>query len=184
MTAAGGGAAGGFVAALVGRTPDLAPPGQPIHETHRGPESSPHADASADTAAPHGWRLAIAAGVFPYLLLGFAASALANRLAFAGWGLAAAVGHLLLLRVAWSRGWSVVARLALLLAWGAGATFAFAALVERHGEILDLGYRALLWSVYTPVLTGPASWRGLGGGLAIAAAVATLLARLAKRRKP
>ena len=127
--------------------------------------------------APRGWYASLAAGVFPPLLLGFVASALANRLAFVGWGAVAALGHALLLRAAWQRGWRVPARAALTLAWAALTLLSFASLVARHGEILDLGYRALLWPVYQPVLTAPRAWSSAAALLAAAAAAVTLLAR-------
>ena len=136
----------------------------------------------APLPAPPGWRLSLAAGVYPPLLLGFLMSALANRLAFAGWGIAAAVGHLALLRAAWGRGWSAAARAALTLAWAAVAVAALAWLVARHGEILDLGYRAVLWAVYLPALTRPGTWQLLAGALAAAALAATATAR--RRRTP
>jgi hypothetical protein len=134
-------------------------------------------DAVPDAPAPRGWRAAVAAGVFPPLVLGFLASALANRLAFAGWGLVAAIGHLALLRAAWSRGWSASARAALALAWAAVAVASFASLVTRHGEVFDLGYRAVLWPVYTATLTRPQTWWLLASALAAGAAAAALAAR-------
>jgi hypothetical protein len=127
--------------------------------------------------APRGWYAALAAGVFPPLLLGFVASVLANRLAFVGWGAVAALGHALLLRAAWGRGWSVPARAALGLAWAALALVAVAALVARHGEALDLGYRALLWPLHHPALAAPPAWQSAAALLAAAAAAFTLLAR-------
>jgi hypothetical protein len=131
--------------------------------------------------APRGWYLAVVAGSLPLLLLGMVASALADRLAFAGWAIVAGVGHALLLRAAWSRGWSASALLALALGWAALALFAFAALVARHGEILDLGYRALLWPVYTPLLTRVGTWIAAGIGLAIGSAAAAGRAIFAAR---
>lgn len=139
--------------------------------------------ATSWSPAPRGWYASLAAGVFPPLLLGFVASALANRLAFAGWGAVAALGHALLLRAAWRRGWSVPARAALTLAWAALTLLSFASLVARHGEILDLGYRALLWPVYQPLLTTPRAWSSGAALFAAAAAGATLLARSRARRR-
>ena len=141
-------------------------------------------DGATAATAPRGWRAALAAGVYPPLLLGFLASALANRLAFAGWGLVAAVGHAALLRAAWSRGWSVAARAALTLAWAAVATFSFAGLVERHGEILDLGYRALMWPVYLEALTRPATWHGVAAAGAVLAALAGVVVVRRRGRSP
>jgi hypothetical protein len=128
-------------------------------------------------AAPRGWYLAVAAGTLPAFVLGMVASALADRLAFAGWGLVAGFGHALLLRAAWQRGWGVAARAALALVWGALALVSLASLVGRHGEILDLGYRAVLWPVYVPALTRPRTALLAAAALAAGAAVATWRAR-------
>ena len=133
--------------------------------------------ASPWSAAPRGWYASLAAGVFPPLLLGFVASVLANRLAFVGWGAVAALGHALLLRAAWGRGWSVPARAALGLGWAALALVSFASLVARHGETLDLGYRALLWPLHHPALAAPPAWQYGAALLAASAAALTLLAR-------
>jgi hypothetical protein len=136
------------------------------------------------TPAPRGWYLALAAGSLPAFVLGMVASALADRLAFAGWALVAGFGHALLLRAAWQRGWSVAGRAALVLAWGSLCLLAFATLVIRHGEILDLGYRAVLWPIYAPLLTRPSSWRLLASLLALAAALAWWRAAAGRRAPP
>jgi hypothetical protein len=146
-------------------------PGEP-----GGQPANPAAPVSAvqRPAAPRGWYLALAAGVFPPMVLGFVASGLANRLAFAGWGIVAAVGHAALLRLAWQRGWSVPGRAALALFWAAAALLVFGDMVSTHGEILDLGYRAVLWEVYSAPLAQPFVWRlvsGVGFGAAVVAAV-------------
>ena len=133
------------------------------------------AAAVARPEAPRGWYLALAAGVFPPLLLGFVASALANRLAFAGWGIVGAVGHTALLRAAWQRGWAAAGRGALTAAWAALATVSFAGLVARHQEILDLGYRAVWWPVYAEPLTRPATWYAVAAALAAGATAAAAL---------
>ncbi|HVS02055.1 MAG TPA: hypothetical protein VMT16_04730 [Thermoanaerobaculia bacterium] len=124
--------------------------------------------------APRGWRAALAAGVFPPMLLGFTASALANRLVFAGWALAAAIGYTLLLRGIWAREGRPRRRAGWAALWLGLAFAAFAGLVLRHHEILDLGYRALLWPVYAAALTRPLTWwvvaavLAVGGGLLLA----------------
>lgn len=127
--------------------------------------------------AQRGWYPAVLVGTLPPLLLGFVASVLANRLAFAGWALVGALGHLLLLRAAWGRGWRARARAALVLAWAALAVLVLAGLVQRHQEILDLGYRALLWPLYAAWPARAVSWRALAATLAVAAALLALLAR-------
>lgn len=92
----------------------------------------------------YGWYGALLGLLVPVLLLAFGLSAAANRLAFAGWGLAMTP----LLTVALRRGFEawrgvpgIIVRVAPVLAVG----FAVLAwLVERHREITDLGLRALL----------------------------------------
>ena len=132
--------------------------------------------------APRGWYLSLLAGTLPPLALGMVASALADRLIFADWAVVAGAGHALLLRAAWVRGWSAAARAALVLAWAALALLAFATLVGRQQEVLDLGYRAMLWPLYAPALTRPAAARTAAAVLAIAAASAAAFA-LARRRR-
>jgi hypothetical protein len=151
----------------------------PAPAASRGAEPPEPATAPAEplgSPAPRGWYLALSAGVVPALPLGFVASALANRLAFVGWGVVAALGHALLLRTAWERGWTALGRAALALGWAALSLLSFSSLVERHGEILDLGYRALLWPVHHPAVSAAGTWRGLAGGAGLAAATCALLA--------
>lgn len=117
------------------------------------------------------WYLPLLAGLLPVLLIGFATSALANRLVFAVWGVVVAGGYAALLRVTYDLGWEgrqVAAGGLGTLALGFAA---FAALVERHQEIFDLGYRAFLPALHHPVLTRPAVPLGLAVLLAVAAAV-------------
>lgn len=138
--------------------------------------TSAEAAPATRPAAPRGWYPALAAGVFPPLLLGFVASALANRLAFAGWGIVAAVGHVALLRAAWQRGWAATGRTGLTAGWAALAGVSFAGLVARHQEILDLGYRAVLWPLYAQPLTRPSTWYLAAAAVALAAVAAGALA--------
>jgi hypothetical protein len=123
-------------------------------------------------AGAAGWRWygVLSAGVFPTLVIGFIASALANRLVFLGWGVAAAVGYALLLRRGWERGRHPGAVVAPALFWLAGAAALFGALAARHGESLDLGYRALLWPVHHPAVARPSTSFACAAVLAIAAA--------------
>jgi len=51
------------------------------------------------------WYPSVLGVVTPVLLVGFGASALANRLAFAGWGIAVAVVAALVLRRAFETTW-------------------------------------------------------------------------------
>ena len=103
------------------------------------------------------------------LLVGFGASALANRLAFAGWGLAAGALYTALARIGVDHGWDRRLRAALLLGALALAFAAFAGLVVRHGEIFDLGFRAVAPALYTPAATRPGTALALAGVLGVAA---------------
>jgi hypothetical protein len=144
-----------------------------VVEVHEAPPIA----IAAWEPAPRGWYVAVTAGSLPLLVLGMAASALADRLDFAGWAIVAGAGHALLLRAAWQRGWSALARTALTLGWAALALISFATLVARHQEILDLGYRAVLWPVYASSLTSPVTWNVLAALLGAVAVAAALLAR-------
>ena len=117
------------------------------------------------------WYLPLLAGLLPVLLIGFAASALANRLVFAAWAVALAAAYTALLRFTYDLGWPgrFIAGAALLtLALG---FVGFAALVARHQEIFDLGFRAVLPALHRPFLTRPAAPLGLAALLALAGAV-------------
>jgi hypothetical protein len=124
------------------------------------------------------WYPAVLGVVTPVLLVGFGASALANRLAFAGWGIAVAVAAALVLRRAfettWGRPgarWRIAARLSALLA---PALALFAWLVERDPESLDVGLRAVLPRLYTPFATRPSTYFALAAVLAGAGAASAL----------
>lgn len=117
------------------------------------------------------WYGGLLAGLLPVLLLGFLYSALADRIAFAGWALAVAALWVLVLRHGLGAGWGR-ARLAgtmlLLIALGLAA---FARLETKHGEILDLGFRAVLPGLYHPSATQPrTAWilAAVLGGLGVA----------------
>jgi hypothetical protein len=128
------------------------------------------------------WYLPLLAGLVPVLVTGFAASALANRLAFAAWAVAVAAAYAALLRVSWDLGWAnrfIAAAALATLALGFGA---FAALVERHQEIFDLGFRAVLPAVHHPLLTRPAAPLAVALALAAAGAGCLLLPRRGGRR--
>lgn len=133
------------------------------------------------TPAPRGWYASMLAATLPLFAIGMVASALADRLVFAGWAIAAGIVAALLLRAAWARGWSALGRAALVLGWAALALLAFAALVGRHGEVLDLGYRAVLWPIYSPVFT-KALTSGLAAVVLALAAVACLVLARSRRR--
>jgi hypothetical protein len=118
------------------------------------------------------WYAPLAGGLVPVLLLGFAWSALADRLAFAGWALAAAAGYAVLLRHGVEAGWARGRRVASLALWLALALGGFAALEAEHREILDLGFRAVLPALYRPAATRPATALGLAVVLLIVAGIA------------
>ena len=101
------------------------------------------------------WYSSLLAGVLPCLVLGFPASAAANRLVFVAWGVASAAAYAGLLRYGWQAAWRRSALAAAMLAILAAGSGSFAFLVARHREILDLGFRALLPAFYHPVLTRP-----------------------------
>jgi hypothetical protein len=130
-----------------------------------------------DRSLARRWYGGLLAGLLPVLLLGFGYSAIADRLAFVYWALALAAAHTLLLRHGLSAGWGdarLTGALALLLAAG----FALFALLERsHGEILDLGFRALLPGLYRPATTAPATAFAVAAALAALGAAALLVAR-------
>lgn len=131
------------------------------------------------------WYLPLLAGLVPVLLLGFLYSALADRLAFVYWALTVAVVWTVVLRHGVAAGWPGPVRagaLALLLAAGFAG---FAALETRHGEILDLGFRAALPGLYHPVATRPATAGFFAAALALAGAASLLVGTLRRplRRK-
>lgn len=140
---------------------------------------------SAATGPSRRWRGALLALLLPLLLLGFGASALANRLVFAGWGLAAAAVAVPVLRRSFEDrlfrpgGGTRVAATALFVA--APALAVFAVLVGRDREVLDLGARAVLAGLYVPAATAPATYYALAAVLAAAGVALLLAARRARR---
>jgi hypothetical protein len=97
---------------------------------------------SSNGDEPHDLRLSwsILAGALPLLVIGFTASALANRLVFVAWGAAFAAVHAGLVRYGRDAGWRRPA-----LAIGALAALgSFAVLAAWHREVLTLGLSALL----------------------------------------
>lgn len=132
------------------------------------PGQSTAADGAARRRLLTHWYGPLFVGLLPVLLFGFVASALANRLAFAGWAIVLAVAYASLLRVTHDLGWAGrhVAGAAL-ITLGLGFV-AFAALVERHGEVLGLGYRAVLPALHHPLLTAPSTYLVLAASLALA----------------
>ncbi len=93
------------------------------------------------------------------------------------WAVGLGTVYTLLLRRGLSEGWGdrrLGGALALFLAAGAAA---FAGLLRAHGEILDLGFRALLPSLYRPAATSPGSALVLAALLAVAGGLALFPSR-------
>ena len=118
------------------------------------------------------WYGSLLAGVLPFLLMGFLASAFANRLLFLGWGLAMALVYAVLLRHGWQRGWPRLALLAAAFGVFALGSAAFGALVARHGEALELGMRAFAPAVFAPFLVDPVTSFTAAAAWLVAAALA------------
>lgn len=127
-------------------------------------------------ASPAAWYATTLGLLLPVLLLGFLASALANRTIFAGWAVASAA----LLTVVLRRGfdsWRGPVAIAWPVALVLGACLGlFAHLVGRHGEILDLGYRAVFPSFYSSLLTRPGTY-GIAAVLCVLGGGALFLRR-------
>jgi hypothetical protein len=127
------------------------------------------------------WYGGLVAGLLPILLLGFLYSALADRTVFVLWALVAGALWVTLLRQGMSAGWRTLRLTGSLLLLAAAAFGAFAALESAHGEILDLGFRAVLPAVYHPLATRPGTAGVLAGVLALAGAAMLAPAMLSER---
>jgi hypothetical protein len=128
------------------------------------------------------WYLPLLGGVLPALLLGFGYSALADRIAFAVWGIAVAACWVVLLRHGLEAGWGAARRWGGLLLLAAAGLGAFAWLEWQHHEILDLGFRAVLPGLYVSAATRPLTAAVAAAALAVAGALAAVPA-LAPRRQ-
>ncbi len=111
-----------------------------------------------------GWYLPLLGGLVPILVVGFLASGVADRLAFAGWALGLAVLWTVLLRQGIEAAWGRTRRLGALAVLLAVGVAAWAALLGSYGEDLDLGLRAVFPAIHHPALSRP------GPALALAAA--------------
>lgn len=118
------------------------------------------------------WYGGLLAGLLPILLLGFLYSALADRIVFVGWALVFATLWVLLLRHGMGAGWPAPRLFGALALLYAAAFAAFAALEKEHGEILDLGFRAVLPGIYHPNATAPRTAWGIAAAFAVIGAVA------------
>jgi hypothetical protein len=123
------------------------------------------------------WYGGLLAGLLPILLLGFLYSALADRIVFVGWALVFATLWVLVLRHGMGAGWPAPRLAGALALLFAAALAAFAALEKKHGEILDLGFRAVLPGLYHPNATAPGTAWGLAAAFAVLGAVALVFGR-------
>lgn len=97
------------------------------------------------------WYVALAAGLAPLELVGWVASAAADRWVFAVWALTAGAAYTLLLHRAFAGRVPAGAPLAALaLAWAL-----LAVLMTYHRQAWDLGLRAFLPSLYHPWTASP-----------------------------
>ena len=133
--------------------------------------------SSRERAFLRSWYAGLLGGLLPILLLGFFYSALADRLAFVGWALVLATAWVLLLRHAFTAGWSPARRIGAMALLGALGLGGFAALEAEHHEILDLGFRAVLPAVYHPIATRPETAAAGAAALALVGAAALLMSR-------
>jgi hypothetical protein len=128
------------------------------------------------------WRAGLLAVLVPVLVLGFGASGLANRLVFAGWGLAVAAVAVPVLRRSvelWRGRPGGGARIGAAAAFTLAPALAlFGLLAGRHHEVLDLGVRAVLPGLYTEAATEAGTYHGL----AILLLVGAVALRVAARR--
>lgn len=126
----------------------------------------------SDRAFLLAWYGGLLAGLLPILLLGFLYSALADRIVFAGWALLFAALWVLLLRHGMGAGWPAPRLWGAMALLYAAAFGSFAALEKEHGEILDLGFRAVLPGIYHPNATAPQTAWGIAAAFAVLGAVA------------
>jgi hypothetical protein len=123
------------------------------------------------------WYAVVLAGALPALLVGFAASAFANRVLFALWGVFAASLYTVFVRwgatAAWHP-WFTAGRSLLILAF---STTLLGRLVTRYGDELDLGARAFLREAYRPAMTAPQSVYTAAVVLAVAGTLCVLIGR-------
>lgn len=128
------------------------------------------------------WYSSLLVGVFPFLVAGWTASALANRLEFVAWGMASAGIYAVLLRHGFQAGWRQTTLACVMLLILAAGWAGFGHLVARHREVLDLAFRAVLPALYHPILTRPALGYGLAVLLVLMAAALGLFGQLRARR--
>ena len=120
------------------------------------------------------WYAGLLGGLLPILLLGFLYSAIADRLLFVYWALGLGTLWVILLRHGFAAGWPGARLTGVMALLGALGLAGFAVIEQRHHEILDLGFRAVLPGLYHPVATRPATAFGAAAALAVAGTGALL----------
>lgn len=138
---------------------------------------------SEGAAAVLGWHLPLLAGAIPLLLGGFYASAAANRIAFAVWGVAAALGWWAVLRLGLARGWSPRQRLAMQLLTLAIALLALRGVVLLAGGELESGLAAVAPDGLRRALVGGGSRLSVAVPCLVVAAALVELSDLRRRRR-
>jgi hypothetical protein len=126
------------------------------------------------------WYGGLLGGLLPILLLGFIYSAVADRTAFALWALVVGTVWVVVLHRGLAAGLRRPRLLAVLAAVLGAGLAAFAWLESRHHEILDLGFRAVFPTLYTPAATSPRTVYFLAAAfllMGIAALIISLLSR-------
>lgn len=128
------------------------------------------------------WYGGLLGGLLPILLLGFIYSAVADRTAFALWALVTGTVWVVALHRGLAAGLRRPRLLAVLAAVLAAGLAVFAWLEARHHEILDLGFRAVFPSLYTPAATAPRTVYVAAAALFLMG-VASLIVSIASRAK-
>lgn len=133
---------------------------------------------SEGAAAALRWHLPFLAGALPLLLGGFYASAVANRIAFAAWAVAAALAWFAVMRVGIARGWSGRQRLAIGLLTLAVALLALRGVVLVAGGELESGMVAVAPDRLRRLLVGGGSRLSVAVPLLVVAAALAELSHL------
>jgi hypothetical protein len=128
------------------------------------------------------WYGGLLGGLLPVLLLGFIYSAVADRTAFALWALVMGTAWVVVLHRGLAAGLRRPRLLAVLAAVLAVGFAAFAWLESRHHEILDLGFRAVFPSLYTPAATSPRTVYLLAAACFLTGAAALIVSLLSREK--
>lgn len=128
------------------------------------------------------WYSGLLGGLLPILLLGFIYSAVADRTVFALWALIVGTVWVIVLHRGLAAGLRRPRLLAFLAAVLAAGLAVFAWLESRHHEILDLGFRAVFPSLYTPAATSPRTVYVLAAVFVLMGIAALIASFLSKER--